>query len=411
MAFPLPGPVAQALSRLEGAGYAAYVVGGCVRDYTLGQTPHDYDICTAARPEEMQRIFQDQRTIETGLKHGTLTVLFSGMPLEITTFRVDGAYTDGRHPDSVQFTARVEDDLSRRDFTINAMAYSPRTGLKDPFGGQADCQRGLIRCVGDPEARFSEDALRILRALRFSARLGFPIETGTDRAIRAGRGQLIHVSRERIAAELTGLLQGREAERALGQYPEVLETTLPELRPLLNGPDWPRTLKTVSRAPTDPYLRWAALLLRCGQGAPSDALALEILKSLKMSGKMMETVSQLVRWQDAALVPHTLQEMLMRIGPERLSQLILLRRACRLAEGEAEAPVLTDTEALKQKMASLLAENACYTLGQLAVNGRDMAAAGLRGKAIGDTLNSLLLQVTRGQLPNDREALLEALKR
>ena len=186
MRLALPKPVETALSRLEKAGYSAYVVGGCVRDHVLGFTPHDYDICSAATPEEMQKVFQGERTIETGLKHGTLTVLLSGMPLEITTYRVDGAYSDGRHPDSVQFTARVEDDLSRRDFTINAMAYSPSAGLVDPFGGQADCERGVIRCVGDPAARFGEDALRILRALRFSSRLGFPIEEATAQAAVAG---------------------------------------------------------------------------------------------------------------------------------------------------------------------------------------------------------------------------------
>ena len=203
MRLTLPKPVDAALSRLEAAGFPAFAVGGCVRDHVLGFTPHDYDICTAATPEEMQRVFQNERTIETGLKHGTLTVLLAGMPLEITTFRVDGAYSDGRHPDSVRFTARVEDDLARRDFTINAMAYSPAAGLVDPFGGQEDCKAGIIRCVGDPAARFGEDALRILRALRFSARLGFPIEDATARAIRDGKAQLCHVSRERIAVELT----------------------------------------------------------------------------------------------------------------------------------------------------------------------------------------------------------------
>ncbi len=413
MRLTLPKPVEAALSRLENAGFSAYAVGGCVRDHVLGFTPHDYDICTSATPERMQEVFKGERTIETGLKHGTLTVLLFGMPLEITTFRVDGAYSDGRHPDSVRFTARVEDDLSRRDFTINAMAYSPKAGLVDPFGGQEDCRRGVIRCVGNPVERFGEDALRILRALRFSARLGFPVEEATARAIREGRAQLCHVSRERIAVELSGLLQGKDASGVLRQFPEVIEAVLPELKPLTAGEQWETTLLTVDAAPKDLYLRWAAFLRLCGTDAEnSGRLALSMLRGLKMSTKIMDTVTELVQWQDADLRPETMQEMLMRVGPDRLGQLILLRQAMRTA-GQKESPdaIARDTEALKEKLKALLAENACYTLAQLAVNGKDMAALGLRGPAIGETLHTLLLQVARGQLPNDREALLDAARR
>ncbi len=412
MRLALPKPVETALSRLEKAGYSAYVVGGCVRDHVLGFTPHDYDICSAATPEEMQKVFQGERTIETGLKHGTLTVLLSGMPLEITTYRVDGAYSDGRHPDSVQFTARVEDDLSRRDFTINAMAYSPSAGLVDPFGGQADCERGVIRCVGDPAARFGEDALRILRALRFSSRLGFPIEEATAQAAVAGMKNLCHVSRERIAVELSGILQGKDAARVLRKFPEVIETVLPELQPLMAGEKWDLTLRTVCAAPKDLYLRWAAFLRLCGaDAADSGRLAHDLLKGLKMSAKIMDTVSELVAWQDADLRPETMQEMLMRIGPEWLSQLIPLRQAMRTAtQKESPDAIARDAEALNHTLKALLDENACYTLAQLAVNGNDMALLGLSGAAIGETLHALLLQVTRGRLPNEREALLEAAK-
>lgn len=413
MRLTLPKPVEAALSRLENAGFSAYAVGGCVRDHMLGFTPHDYDICTSATPERMQEVFKGERTIETGLKHGTLTVLLFGMPLEITTFRVDGAYSDGRHPDSVRFTARVEDDLSRRDFTINAMAYSPKAGLVDPFGGQEDCRRGVIRCVGNPVERFGEDALRILRALRFSARLGFPVEEATARAIREGRTQLCHVSRERIAVELSGLLQGRDASGVLRQFPEVIEAVLPDLQPLTAGEQWETTLLAVDAASKDLYLRWAAFLRLCGTDAEdSGRLALSMLRGLKMSTKIMDTVTELVQWQNADLRPETMQEMLMRIGPEQLGQLILLRQAMRIAE-QKESPdaIARDTETLKEKLKALLAENACYTLAQLAVNGKDMAALGLRGPAIGETLHALLLQVARGQLPNDREALLDAARR
>ena len=412
MLLSLPGPVETALARLEAAGFAAYAVGGCVRDHVLGFTPHDYDICSAAAPEDTLRVFQGERIIETGLKHGTVTVLLSGMPLEITTFRVDGAYSDGRHPDEVRFTARVEDDLSRRDFTINAMAYSPKSGLVDPFGGQEDCKRGVIRCVGEPAARFGEDALRILRALRFSSRLGFPIEEATAKAVREGKARLCHVSRERIAVELTGLLQGKDAVCVLRQFPEVVETVLPELGPLMAGPNWEKTLLTVNAAPRDVYLRWAAFLCLCGtDAANSAALAREILKGLKMSAKLTDTVSELAAARDRAFRPETMQEMLMHFGPERLSQLIPLRQAVRIA-GREEDPetIARDTEALKEKLDDLLRENACYTLAQLAVNGKDMAALGLRGPEIGKTLQGLLLQVVRGRLPNERDALLNAAK-
>ena len=229
MDFLLPAPVLCALSMLEAGGFSAYVVGGCVRDWVLGIPPHDFDICTAATPKEMKEIFKGERTIETGIRHGTLTVLMDNEPLEITTFRLDGDYLDGRHPSSVSFTRKVEEDLSRRDFTINAMAYSPKDGLIDPFGGQKDCQDGIIRCVGEPERRFQEDALRILRALRFSARLDFPIEPETAKAIFQLKENLEKISKERIAVELTGLLMGKKAGEILDRFWDVIIFVLPSL--------------------------------------------------------------------------------------------------------------------------------------------------------------------------------------
>ena len=414
MTFLLPPPVLQTLDRLENAGFAAYVVGGCVRDWALGAQPHDFDICTAATPADMQKVFQGEKTIETGLKHGTLTVMMDRMPLEITTFRLDGEYLDGRHPASVQFTDRVEEDLSRRDFTINAMAYSPRTGLVDPFGGQTDCQRGVIRCVGAPEQRFSEDALRILRALRFSARLGFPIEEKTDAALRDGRNMLQKISRERIAAELTGLLMGKDAGHVLARYPEVIVTVLPELRPLTGGGAWGCTLRRIDRVPREEILRWAAFLMDgAATGEDAAALAQGALKSLKMSNKMVDSVSLLALWKDEPLTPAHVQEMLMRLGPEELRRLIRLQAAGHRTAGEDTADHMTaasDQEALLARVDCLLAENACYTLGQLNVNGKDMARPGLRGAAIGQTLEGLLLRVVRGELPNERDALLAAVK-
>ena len=411
MDFVLPAPVSAALSRLEGAGFSAYAVGGCVRDHVLGMTPHDYDICTSATPEDMQRVFRGERTIETGIKHGTLTVVLNKMPLEITTFRVDGEYLDGRHPSSVRFAARVEDDLARRDFTINAMAYSPVSGLVDPFGGREDCKAGVIRCVGKAEQRFHEDALRILRALRFSARLGFPIQEDTARAAREGRDMLQKISRERIASELTGILMGRDAARVLADFPEVLCAAVPELDELTGSPRWAHALRLLSFTPFEPALRWAALLLEAAREDRPD-LPYEILQGLKMPAKLCETVRKLVFF--AKLYREGLpavRYLLMQLGPEHTEQLLFLAEADQLAlrPAPAESFIREEFRQYRQEMRRLLDENACYSLSQLAINGQDAAKAGLRGPAIGNALNGLLLRVVKGQLPNDRQALLTAL--
>ena len=218
----LPESAAYVLEKLENAGFEAYVVGGCVRDALLGLEPKDYDVCTNALPEQTETAFAGERVIETGLIHGTVTVLIGGEPFEVTTYRVDGDYADHRHPDGVQFVRDLESDLQRRDFTVNAMAYSPRRGLRDPFGGQEDLKRRCIRCVGEAEKRFEEDALRILRALRFAAVYGFEIEKRTADAARARKDELQYVARERVTAELGKLLCGQAAEEIAFAFSDVL---------------------------------------------------------------------------------------------------------------------------------------------------------------------------------------------
>ncbi len=412
MEFALPGPVLECLDRLKQAGFDAYAVGGCVRDHVLGVPPHDYDICTSARPEEMRRVFRGERTIETGIKHGTLTVLISGMPLEITTFRVDGEYLDGRHPESVRFTGRVADDLSRRDFTINAMAYAPGTGIVDPFGGQADCKAGVIRCVGKPERRFGEDALRILRALRFSARLGFPIEENTARAAREGREQLRKISRERVAVELTGILTAAHAARVLQDFPDILCAAVPDVSETVQSARWAHTLRTLSFVPPEPALRWAALLLESPRPERPD-LPFEIMQGLKMPVKISETVRKLVfstrLYREKS---PSVRYCLMVLGPEQTGLLLDLREADALAlrPPSAEPAIREEYIQAREELRRLLDENVCYSLSQLAVNGKDMAAAGLRGAQIGQTLNTLLTRVVLGELPNEREALLRAVQ-
>ena len=274
MDWVLPAQVNTALARLHDAGYEAYIVGGCVRDRIMGREPKDYDITTSALPEQTAAVFAGERIIETGMKHGTVTVLLDGEPLEITTFRIDGTYSDSRHPDAVTFTPSLREDLARRDFTMNAMAYSSETGLVDPFGGQADIAAKYIRCVGDPDLRFREDALRILRALRFSSVLGFPIEPETDGAARYLCLLLKKISAERVFSELKQLLCGPDVRRVLLDYAGVLGAVLPEILPM-QGFDQrnphhcydilEHTAAAVEAMPPEPALRLAALLHDVGK--------------------------------------------------------------------------------------------------------------------------------------------------
>ena len=412
MDFHLPQPVRQAISRLEQAGYSAFAVGGCVRDWVLGKAPHDYDICTSAAPDEMQAVFRGERTVETGLKHGTLTVVLSDMPLEITTFRLDGAYTDGRHPDSVRFTARVEDDLSRRDFTVNAMAYSPSRGLIDPFGGRADCEHGVIRCVGEADRRFEEDSLRLLRALRFSARLGFSIERATAAAIHAGKEGLGRISRERIAAELNALLCAPKPGNVLREYADVLWQALAAEGDFRESQGWPLALRRVDEVEPVLSLRWAALL--------ADVMATEeirgVLMALKQPKRLIEETGTLAYFlQEFRGVPLdrvSMQERMMRLGPKALEQLIRLERADAVARWPGRARAADDEARRRARMADeLVQSNACFSPAQLAVRGGDLAALGLRGPQIGGMVETLLLAVVRGEVPNEKEALLEAARR
>ena len=271
----LPDACRTILSRLTDAGHRAYAVGGCVRDSLLGRAPHDWDIATDARPAETQAVFRDFPVIETGIRHGTVTVLLDGEPYEITTFRVDGRYSDGRRPDSVSFAATIEEDLSRRDFTVNAMAYSETEGLVDPFGGRQDLRDGLLRCVGDPETRFSEDALRLFRAVRFAAELGFSLEPETRRALDRLHGSISRVAKERIFAELKKLLTAPHAADALRICPALLFSAVPELAVLRDVPQHSRyhiydvfehTLHALDAAPPDETVRLAVLLHDTGKG-------------------------------------------------------------------------------------------------------------------------------------------------
>lgn len=425
------------LNRLTGAGYAAYVVGGCVRDALMGHAPGDYDICTSALPEEMQRVFSGCHVVETGLQHGTLTVVLDHEPYEVTTFRVDGEYTDHRHPDSVHFVGDVREDLARRDFTVNAMAYHPDTGIVDPFGGRQDLARKTIRCVGDAPTRFDEDALRILRALRFASTKQFIIEENTSKAVHELCETLSGVAAERIRVELAKLLCGTGCGNILRDYHDVLFVFLPELAAMKgfdqrnphHGYDlWEHTVRAVENAPAEEALRLAMLLHDAGKAETisvdengvghfyghakrSGEIARIVAERLKLDRATADAVAQLVECHDIELTTDSrlLKRRLNRLGEERLRQLIAVQHADRMATGTCAAEEsIAIRDELQNALATFLAQTPCFTLKSLAVGGRDMMQLGLKGPAVGQTLNKLLDAVMDETLANTKEALLEA---
>ena len=398
ISFPLDPGAAALLTRLHAAGHAAYAVGGCVRDSLLGQTPHDWDLCTSATPEQVLELFGEAHCIPTGLQHGTVTVKHGGELYEITTFRTEGAYSDGRHPDHVAFVPDVKEDLARRDFTINAMAYNAEEGLIDPFGGQNDLAVGIVRAVGEPKRRFEEDALRILRLYRFAARFSFAIDPATGQAARALCRHLDCVSEERIAEELSRLL----AAPAPGAYleAEVLAVIFPELD-AAELPESRRILDALESGMEHVPVRLAALLCPLGEAGARAAL-----KRLKCSNALTGTVATLVREAAAgmpgAALTLTARRFLSRYDLATITDLTALCSARHPEQAEAFA-------ALQQEAARLVETNACCRINQLAVNGRDLMDAGIRpGPGLRRVLDALLEQVLTGQLPNEKAALLAA---
>lgn len=392
------------LDALHGAGHAAYAVGGCVRDSLLGLDPHDWDLCTSARPEQVMALFGEEKCIPTGLQHGTVTVKQGGRLYETTTFRTEGAYSDGRHPDAVCFVPEVREDLARRDFTINAMAYSAEEGLIDPFGGRDDLAAHRVRAVGEPERRFEEDALRILRLYRFAARFGFAIDPATGVAARALGPHLDCVSAERIQEELLKLL----AAPRPGSYlePAVLAVILPELEPEKQPERFAELCRTIDRIePTVENVpaRLAALLCPLGEAGARKAL-----RKLKCSNALTDEVTALER--EAPGTPGSDQTLMAKrlLGRYELPTIQRLTALCSARHPEqAEA-----FSALQAEAERLTAENACCRVSQLAVNGRDLMAAGVRpGPGLRQVLNALLEAVITGQTPNEKDALLAAAAR
>ena len=437
-AFAIPSYARTALDRLTAAGHEAWLVGGCVRDLLLGRTPGDYDITTAALPEETEGVFAGEQLIETGLRHGTVTVVLEGCPLEITTYRVDGTYADARHPDQVTFTRSLREDAARRDFTVNAMAYHPDRGLWDGFGGRADLEKGILRCVGDPETRFREDALRILRAVRFASVLGFTLEPATAEAARRTAPLLGQIAPERLSAELTKLLCGPGAGTVLGEYPDILGEIIPELGPMAGFDQrnlhhchdlLTHTAAAVDNIPPDPALRLAMLLHDVGKpetfslgedgqghfyghAKRSVELADAILRRLRYPNHLREKAVTLIRFHDAPLTPdpRPIRRWLNKLGEETFFDLIAVHRADTLALAPAYHSRTAELDRVEALARDILAEAPCLTLRDLAVDGHDLMALGYAGPALGAALRSLLDGVLEGDLDNTREALLAALE-
>ena len=429
--------VNQVLLRLEAAGYEAWLVGGCVRDRLMGITPHDYDITTNAKPAQVMEVFHDHRILETGLKHGTVTLLWEHEPLEITTYRAEGTYSDHRHPDSVSFTSSLREDLARRDFTMNAIAMDARGRIADPFGGAKDIDAGIIRCVGVPEQRFEEDALRILRALRFASVLGFSIEETTKSAMKACAGNLSYVSPERIFVEITKLLCGDHVRPVLMEHIRILGAVLPELLPM-EGFDQKNyhhiydvlehTARVVEKVPPKAHLRFAALFHDAGKphcftmdaagvghfyghAEISREIAGEVLARLRCDNATKSAVDQLIRYHDTPIecTERSVRRALRRFTPEGFRDLIAIKRADNLAQSPAFQERQHECDLLECMAEVILREAQCFSLKDLAVNGRDLLSLGLKsGPQIGAILEGLLEDVIADRLPNEKEALLNA---
>lgn len=430
----LPEDVRKILKKLESAGYEAWCVGGAVRDMLLRHEPDDWDVTTNALPEAVLELFAPH-AVPTGLQHGTVTVTVDGgRSVEITTYRRDGRYLDNRRPESVEFTTSLREDLARRDYTMNAIALGLRGVMFDPWGGLDDLAAGVIRAVGDAEKRFCEDGLRIMRGLRFAARLGFIIEGKTSAAIHRCAPLLKNIAAERLYAEMTGLLCGRYAAPVLLEYPDVLGVFLPEILPCVGFDQrskyhvydvWEHTARAVEAAEPDPVLRWTMLLHDLGKpdtftvdetGAghfyghfrESVRKAEAIMERLRFDHRSRQQILTLVERHDSelALSDRAVRRNLARYGEETLRLLLRVKRADNLAQ----APEFRARQELIAQWEQLLdleiASGRCFSLKQLAVKGNDLASLGMRGKQIGDTLEELLALVIDEKLPNDRAVLL-----
>ena len=430
----LPQYVKDCLDALENAGYEAYVVGGCVRDACLGLVPHDFDMCTSALPEETEAVFADHSLVLAGKKHGTVGVITGGNVVEITTFRTEGDYRDNRHPEWVAFVPHVEADLARRDFTVNAMAWSPKRGFADPFGGREDLENKVLRAVGDPVQRFREDSLRILRGVRFAVRYSLTVEEDTRKAMLSEAHLMDNLARERVFEELCKLLLLVTAEDLL-RFAPILAAVIPELQPLIGFDQrsphhaydlFTHVARVTAGVPAELPLRWAALLHDIGKiptftrdetgrghfyghAAAGAEMADAVLHRLKAPTALREQVVLLIGKHMTKLEPEkkNLRRWLGRLGWETVDSLLCLQEADMGSKGTGKPEEMDQFAQIRALLEEIKEENACLSLKDLAVNGHDLMALGLRGRAVGDALDALLEQVLDEKLPNEKQTLLQ----
>ena len=428
-----PQQVHRILARLEGNGFPSFLVGGCVRDLLMERHPADWDVATAATPAQVTALFAPD-ALPTGLQHGTVTVRLDGKDFEVTTFRRDGAYRDSRHPDHVEFTHSLEEDLARRDFAINAMAMDSRGTIVDPFGGQEDLRHKVLRCVGEPDKRLTEDALRIMRGLRFAATLNLAIDRPTSDALHRHQTQLREIAVERVTAELTKLLCGNAVAEVLLDYTDVIGTVIPEILPSVGFAQhnrhhcydvWEHSVRALAAVPPDPIVRYALLLHDLGKpetffldadgtghfyshDRASAAIAQQVCRRLRLDRRTSENIELLVRWHDVEipLTEKGIRRQLRRMGEENLRRLLVVKRGDNLAQHPAYRGRQEHIAQLEQLLDLVLQADQCFSLKQLSVKGNDLIDIGLSGPAVGQALEDLLDQVVEGKLPNDREMLL-----
>ncbi|MDR2590929.1 MAG: CCA tRNA nucleotidyltransferase [Oscillospiraceae bacterium] len=434
MKINIPKKVLFIINTLEKEAYEAYAVGGCIRDSIIGDTPKDWDICTSALPEQVKKCFKKYHVIETGLKHGTVTLMINRKPYEITTFRIDGDYSNNRHPDKVNFVRVLKDDLSRRDFTINSMAYNPTVGLVDYFNGVSDIKNRIIRCVGDANKRFQEDALRIMRAIRFASVLGFDIETETSNAIDVNKELLQNIAVERISVELNKLLTGINASKILLSFSSIIEEIIPELKPMIkfneNNPNifntWKHTIKSIQNIPEKVDLRLTMLLhdIRKPENNSTDGnkkhqqesseAARKTLKRLKYDNKTIKMVKTLILYFDENIQPDNIhvKRWLFNIGEETFRKLLIVKRADITSQEEINNKELENLDVVSLVLAKIVEQNQCYSLNTLAINGKDLMDIGVpKGEEIGEILNQLLDLVINEKIKNDKQQLLKEAKK
>lgn len=440
MIMNIPVDVVKIIDKLAEKGFEAYTVGGCVRDSLLDKKPEDWDICTSALPDQVKEVFDGYLVIETGLKHGTVTIRLNHQSYEITTYRVDGEYLDNRRPQSVNFVSSLKEDLARRDFTINAMAYNSAKGLEDYYEGCKDLKNKVIRCVGNPDERFNEDALRIIRALRFASVLGFNIEKETTRSIHKNKGLLDNIARERINLELRKLLCGKGVKKVLLEYSDVLAAIIPELAPMFgfkqNNPHhkydvWEHTVVAIDNSTNDVMIRLALLLhdiakpecYTCDEkgighfyshGEFGSQIAKNVLRNLKFDNETINHIFQLVKYHDADISDKNkfIKKWLNKLGEIQFKRLLKVKYADVMGQSDyLREEKLKIIDNIENNLRQVLEEKQCFNLKDLAVNGRDLIVIGIDdGRKIGEILNWLLEQVIENKLENKKNILLGAIK-